>query len=186
MSEIILPHGGFKKLKSYRFSVIVFDGTVRFTQRYFSRGDRTVDQMVQAARSCKQNIVEGSEAAGTSRETELKLTNVARASLGELLEDYEDFARLHNIALWEKGYRLYSRFSELMNTPDCNYVTLQGALEHQDTAIVVNAMVCLCRLTRYLLGKQIEGLERDFLNHGGVRERMTAARIKKRREDGGL
>lgn len=90
----ILPHGGYRELLSYQKAIIVFDATVRFCERFFHKFDRTVDQMVQAARSGKQNIVEGSKASGTSKKSEIKLTAVARASLEELLEDYQDFLRL--------------------------------------------------------------------------------------------
>ncbi len=99
-------HGGYRNLISYQKSEIVYDGTVYFTKRFFQKYDRTIDQMVQAARSGKQNIAEASMASATSKETEIKLTNVARASLEELLIDYEDFLRTHKLKKWEKttGY----------------------------------------------------------------------------------
>src|SRR4051812_16522697 len=90
----IPPHGGYRKLLSYQKAEVIYDLTFRFCQRFLTRGDRTIDQMVQAARSGKQNIAEGSQAAGTSKEMEIKLTNVARASLEELLVDYQDFLRV--------------------------------------------------------------------------------------------
>jgi four helix bundle suffix protein len=106
MSEgFIPPHGGYHNLLSYRKAEIVYDATVFFCERYIDRFSRTRDQMVQAARSGKQNIVEGSMASGTSKETEIKLTNVARASLEELLEDYRDFLRTGGLRLWDKGSR---------------------------------------------------------------------------------
>src|SRR5215212_6881344 len=92
----IPPHGNYQELLSYQKAEIVFNLTFRFCQRFLTRGDRTIDQMVQAARSGKQNIVEGSQASGTSKEMEIKLTNVARASQEELLADYEDFLRVRN------------------------------------------------------------------------------------------
>jgi four helix bundle protein len=98
----ILPHGNYRELLSYQKAEVVFDITFRFCQRFLSRGDRTVDQMVQAARSGKQNIADGSKAAGTSKETEVKLTNVARASLEELLVDYQDFLQVRDLPLWSK------------------------------------------------------------------------------------
>src|SRR5580765_7041073 len=100
--RFIPPHGGYEKLLSFQKARIVYDGTVRFCQRFLEKRDRTVDQMVQAARSGKQNILEGSRASGTSKETEIKLTNVARASLEELLEDYRNFLRVRHARLWEK------------------------------------------------------------------------------------
>ncbi len=100
--KIVLPHGGYRKLIVYRKSDVIYQGTVAFCRRFLpAHGDRTVDQMTQAARSCKQNIAEGSAASGTSKETEIKLTNVARATLDELLEDYLDYLKSHGAAEWE-------------------------------------------------------------------------------------
>src|SRR3954454_6162588 len=98
----IPPHGNYQELLSYQKAEVVYDLNHRFCQRFLTRGDRTVDQMVQAARSGKQNIVEGSKASGTSKETEIKLTNVARASFEELLVDFQDFLRVRNLQLWQK------------------------------------------------------------------------------------
>ena len=100
--KLIPKHGGYRKLKSFQIAQLVYDVTVRFCRRYIDRGSRTCDQMVQAARSGVQNIAEGSQASGTSKRTELKLTNVARASLEELRLDYEDFLRQKGLPLWEK------------------------------------------------------------------------------------
>ena len=103
MSEkepLIPKHGGYRKLKSFQMAQLVYDLTVRFCQRYVDRFSRTRDQMVQAARSGVQNIAEGSQASGTSKKTELKLTNVARASLEELRLDYEDFLRQRGLPVW--------------------------------------------------------------------------------------
>src|SRR5690554_2401266 len=102
MTDIILKHGAYRTLLSFQKSEIIYDGTVYFCNKYLRRGDRTIDQMVQAARSGKQNIAEGSMASGTSKETEIKLTNVARASLEELLIDYEDFLSEEASPLGEK------------------------------------------------------------------------------------
>jgi four helix bundle protein len=101
----IPPHGQYKKLLSYQKAEVVYDMTYRFCQKAFSKGDRTIDQMVQAARSGKQNIIEGSAASGTSKATEIKLTGVARASLEELLKDYEDFLRVHDAPIWEQRFQ---------------------------------------------------------------------------------
>jgi len=180
MAKIILNHGGYKKLLSYQKSEIVYDGTVYFCNKYIAYNDRTKDQMIQAARSCKQNIVEGSMASGTSKETELKLTNVARASLEELLEDYKDYARINKLNLWDKDNKLYKRLSELIKIPNGNYQTFQKAIENQDIEIVVNTMINLSNVTKYLLEKQINWLEKDFINNGGIRERMTKARLEER------
>ncbi len=142
MTKGFIPtHGGYQKLLSYQRAEIVYDATVRFCARHFQRRDRTVDQMVQAARSGKQNIAEGSMASGTSKEMEIKLTNVAKASLGELLEDYRDFLRTHDIEEWEKSHPYARRLSELLRTPNANYETFKKAVEHDDPAISANAIL---------------------------------------------
>src|SRR5436190_18011974 len=101
-SGFLPKHGSYRKLLSYQKAEVIYDITFRFCQRFLNRGDRTIDQMVQAARSGKQNIAEGSQASSTSKETEIKLTNVARSSLEELLIDYQDFLRARDLRLWEK------------------------------------------------------------------------------------
>ena len=136
--------------------------------------------MVQAARSGKQNIAEASMASATSKETEIKLTNVARASLEELLIDYEDFLRTNKLLRWEKDHRLGTRLWELNKTPNANYHTFQKAIEHESPEICANAMITLITITTYLLKQQLKSLERAFINEGGLRERMTKARIDKR------
>lgn len=169
--------GGYKNLMSYQKSEIIYDGTVYFTQRFFHKYNRTVDQMVQAARSGKQNIVEASMASGTSKETEIKLTNVARASLEELKIDYEDFLRTHKLNCWDKEHKLTLRLRELNRTPDANYETFIKAIEHEEPEICANTMICLIKITSYLLAKQIKSLEIAFIKEGGIRERMTKARL---------
>lgn len=173
-------HGGYRNLITYQKSEIIYDGTVYFCNRFFGKYDRTIDQMVQAARSGKQNIAEASMASGTSKETEIKLTNVARASLDELLIDYEDFLRTKKLKIWEKDHRLVSRLREINRTPDANYDTFSKAIENEDHEICANTMITLIRITSYLLSKQIQTLETAFINEGGLRERMTKARIEQR------
>jgi len=104
-TDLIPPHGGYRKLKSFQSAELVYDATVKFCDRFIDKRSRTHDQMVQAARSGRQNIAEGSQASGTSKKTELKLVGVARASLEELLLDYEDFLRQRGLALWGKRSR---------------------------------------------------------------------------------
>ncbi len=176
----IPPHGGYRNLLSYQRAEVVYDATVRFCGRYFDRRDRTVDQMVQAARSGKQNIVEASMASGTSKETEIKLTNVARASLEELLADYRDFLRLRGLEEWEKTHPFAKRLSELARTPGADYETFRQAVEHPEPAIAANAILGLIKISSYLLGRQIRQLEGAFLEEGGLRERMTRARLGER------
>jgi len=183
MAEGFIPaHGGYQDLQSYRRSLVVFQATVKFCRVYFGKFDRTVDQMVQAARSGKQNIIEGSMASGTSKETEIKLTNVARASLEELLEDYRDFMRDRNIAEWERDHPYAKRLSELNRNPDADYETFRAAVEHDDPAIRANAITGLIKVTNYLLDQQIRRLEKDFLKEGGLRERMFRTRLDARDE----
>jgi four helix bundle suffix protein len=178
----IPTHGGYRKLITYQKAEIIYDGTVYFTKQYFKKFDRTIDQMVQAARSGKQNIVEASMASATSKETEIRLTNVARASLEELLIDYEDFLRTHKLELWSKEHRLTVRFRELNRTPNANYQTYVKAIENQDPGICANSMICLIKIVTYLLKQQIKSLEAAFLKEGGLRERMTKARIESRKK----
>ncbi len=136
--------------------------------------------MIQAARSGKQNIIEGSRASGTSKETEIKLTNVARASLEELLEDYRDFIRLRDIEEWSKDHPLTQRLRQLNRTPEASYDTFRKGIEHPDPAIAANVMIGLIKLTNYLLDQQIRHLEDAFVKEGGLRERMTRARLAER------
>lgn len=179
--HFIPPHGGFEKLHSFQKSLIVFDATLHFCGKFLpKRGDRTVDQMVQAARSGKQNIVEGSDVSGVSKEGELKLTGVARASLKELAQDYLDFLRNHASDEWEPSHPYAKRLRQLNRTPGANYATFKKGIEHPDPLIAANVILGLIRVTCYLLDRQIARLERDFLKNGGLRERMTQARLRER------
>jgi four helix bundle suffix protein len=182
MSNKIIPtHGGYATLRSYQKSEIIYDGTIYFTNRFFKKFDRTVDQMVQAARSGKQNIAEASMASGTSKETEIKLTNVARASLEELLLDYRDFLRSRGLCEWSMNHPYTRRLRELNRIPDNNYETFRRGIEHENPEICANVMIGLIKVATYLLMKQIEHLEKDFLEKGGLRERMTKARLSARK-----
>jgi four helix bundle suffix protein len=170
------PHGNYQELKSYRKAEIVFDLTHCFCTRFLSKGDRTVDQMVQAARSGKQNIVEGSKASRTSKETELKLANVARASLEELLVDYQDFLRVRKIAAWDKNSREAQYVRRLGAKVDGSYEDFRRFAETRPAGFVANIALCLIHQANYLLDQQIRHLEREFVNEGGIRERMARAR----------
>jgi four helix bundle suffix protein len=176
----IPPHGGYQNLLSYRKALIVYDATVRFCERFLNRRDRTVDQMTQAARSGKQNIVEGSQISGTSKEAEVKLMNVARASLEELLEDYRDFLRTRGMALWDRDSR-EARFVRALGADrDASYETYRTYIETRPADVVANIVVCLIHQANYLLDQQIRQLEQAFLEEGGLRERMTRARLESR------
>jgi len=176
-------HGGYRNLITFQKAEIIYDGTVYFTKRFFKKYDRTIDQMVQAARSGKQNIAEASMASATSKETEIKLTNVARASLEELMIDYQDFLRTNKLHQWDKNHRYYRRFSELNLIPNATYETFRKAIEHEQPEISANSLICLTNIVSYLLKKQIKSLEAAFLKEGGMRERMTRARIESRKNN---
>ena len=173
----IPPHGNYEELLSYQKAEVVFDVTFRFCERFLSRGDRTIDQMIQAARSGKQNILEGSIASGTSKETELKLTNVARASLGELLKDYQDYLRVRDLPLWGKNSREAKYVRELGGRPRVTYEAFRAFCETRPAGTVANIALCLIHQANYLLDQQIRRLEKDFVKGGGLREGMTRARL---------
>jgi len=179
-SGFLLKGGNYQNLLSYRKSEIVYDFTFRFCDKFLQRGDRTIDQMVQAARSGKQNIAEGSKASSTSTEMELKLTNVARASLEELLIDYKDYLRVRDRPLWSKdsAEALYVR--KLGKQPNENFETYRPFIETRPAETLANIAICLIHQANYLLDQQIRRLEKDFVEKGGLRERMTKARLDHR------
>lgn len=177
---ILAPRGDYQTLLSYQKSEVIYQITYRFCQRFLKKGDRTVDQMVQAARSGKQNIVEGSKAATTSKEMEIKLTNVARASLEELLEDYRDFLRVRDLTIWDKESReaVYAR--KLGKTSPLSFEIFREVVETRPPDVVANLAICLIHQANYLLDQQLKALEKSFLKDGGLRERMTRARLQAR------
>jgi four helix bundle suffix protein len=182
-SGSIPAHGNYRKLLSYQKAEIVYDFTYRFCQRFLGKQDRTNDQMIQAARSGKQNIVEGSKASGTSKETEIKLFGLARASLEELLRDYCDFLRLRALPIWEKESR-QARFVRRLGTKaNLTYEDYSGFCETRPAEVVANIAICLIHQTSFLLDRQIRRLERDFIKEDGLRERMTRVRLQPRSEE---
>jgi four helix bundle suffix protein len=182
MAKGFIPaHGGYRNLLSLQKAEIVFDCTFRFCARFLDRRDRTCDQMIQAARSGKQNIVEGSMASGTSTEMEVKLTNVARSSLEELLTDYKDFLRVRGLRLWDKESREAKAVRRLAYREDESYETYAGYIDSRSPETVANIIICLVHQANYLLDRQIRRLERDFIEKGGLRERMTRERKEYRR-----
>jgi four helix bundle suffix protein len=184
IDRFIPKHGGYKDLLSYQKALIVFDATVFFCDHFVDRRSRTHDQMVQAARSGKQNIVEGSMASGTSKEMEIKLMNVARASLEELLEDYRDFLRTRGLRLWEKDSKEARFVRKLGSSKDTSYETYRTYIETRPPEVVANIIICLIHQTNFLLDRQIRQLEQAFLKEGGLRERMTRARLAERGKAG--
>ena len=180
-AERLLPaYGNYRELRSFQKAEIVYDLTYRFCERFLRQGDRTADQMVQAARSGKQNIVEGSRASGTSKEMKLKLTNVARASLEELLTDYEDFLRVRGAEIWDKESKEARFVRGLGGTAGAKFETFREFVETRPGEIVANITLCLINQANFLLDQQIRRLEEDFLKEGGLHERMTRARIESR------
>jgi four helix bundle suffix protein len=176
----ILPHGNYRELLSYRKAEIVYDVTYRFCHRFLEKSDRTIDQMIQAARSGKQNILEGSKASVVSKETEIKLTGTARASLEELLGDYRDSLRVRDLPQWQKESREARFVRRVGDHPDVTYETYREFCETRPISVVANIAICLIHQTNYLLDQQIRRLEHDFVKEGGVRERMTRARRRYR------
>jgi four helix bundle suffix protein len=185
------PSGGYRKLRSFQATTIIYDATVSFCERFLDPRSRTVDQMVQAARSGRQNIAEGSRASATSSQTELRLVNVARASLDELLLDYEDFLRQRRLVQWTKdspqtrAVREVGRKSDRTDPSDPTDRSADNPyslwLTSSDPAVVANALICLIHQANFLLDRQIAGLERDFIHEGGYSERLAAARVEHRK-----
>jgi four helix bundle suffix protein len=178
--RFIPPHGGYENLSSFKKARVVYDGTVQFCGRFLQKRDRTFDQMVQAARSGKQNILEGCQVSGTSKEGEIKLINVARASLEELLEDYRDFLRVRGLRLWQKDSKEALFVRKMGAKKDVSYESYRTYLETRPPEVVANIMVCLIHQANYLLDQQLRQLEKAFVKEGGLRERMTRARLKER------
>jgi len=188
------PSGGYRQLRSFQVTTIIYDATVAFCERFMDKRSRTVDQMVQGARSGRQNIAEGSRASATSSQTELRLVNVARASLDELLLDYEDHLRQRKLPLWNKddpqalAVRAVGKACRPASS-DQSYPSDQSDssayaswLQHRDAAVVANAIICLIHQANYLLDQQVAALERDFIHEGGYSEKLAAARIAERRK----
>jgi four helix bundle suffix protein len=183
--SIIPPRGDYQTLLSYQKAEVVYDITFRFAHKHLSRGDRTVDQMIQSARSGKQNILEGSKAAMTSKETEIKLTNVGRASLEELLADYRDYLRARDLPIWERDSKEALYVRELGRREPQTYELYREFVETRPPAVVANIAICLIHQANYLIDQQLHRLERDFLEQGGLRERMFHARLQHRRQNPG-
>jgi restriction system protein len=181
-SKLIPPHGGYRELKSFQHSELVYDSTVKFCDRFIDRRSRTHDQMVQAARSGRQNIAEGSQASGTSKKFELKLVGVARASLEELLLDYEDFLRQRGLALWGKNHPTAHIVRRLAYENNRSYLTYRSYVETSPPEVAANTIICLLHQTNYLLDQQLRQLEKAFLEEGGFTERLYHARSRHRKQ----
>jgi four helix bundle suffix protein len=177
----LLPHtGNYRKLLTYQKAEAIYDITYYFCKNYLQRFDRTIDQMVQAARSGKQNIVEGSAASATSKETEIKLVNVAKASMHELLIDYEDYLRTRNHRQWENDSVELLKMRELgrKHNDSAFYMEL---VKTRPPETIANMAICMIKQNDYMLFKQLQSLSEDFLKNGGLRERMTRMRLDRRK-----
>jgi restriction system protein len=180
LPHLIPPHGGYADLQSYKMSELVYDATVVFCDRFIDKRSRTHDQMVQAARSGKQNIAEGSMASGTSKKTELKLVGVARASLEELLLDFKDFLRQKGLSLWGKEHAEALAVRRLAHSRNRSYMTYRTYIEEGSQEVAANTLLCLIHQTNYLLDQQLRALEKAFLKEGGFTERLYKARSEAR------
>lgn len=198
--NLIPRHGGYRKLRSFQTAELAYDATVIFCDRFISKRSRTHDQMVQAARSGVRNIAEGSMASATSKKTELKLTGVARASLEELLLDFQSFLRQKGLRLWDKNSpealavrrRYQSDRSDALDRSEISDGS--DASDRSDESdksdpygiataspeIAANTLICLINQASYLLGRQLQRLEEQFVNEGGFTERLYHARTEKR------
>jgi restriction system protein len=186
------PSGGYRELRSFQIATIIYDATYWFCERFLDPRSRMSDQMVQAARSGRQNIAEGSRASATSSQTELRLVNVARSSLEELLLDYEDYLRQRRLRTWKAddpealavrwiGQQHSTDLSDRADLSDeQRYALYAKWLDHQDPAIRANALLCLINQANYLLDKQIAALEAQFIEDGGYSEQLATARLAER------
>ena len=178
--RLIPKHGGYRKLRSFQTAQLAYDGTVIFCDRFIDKRSRTHDQMVQAARSGVQNIAEGSVASATSKKTELKLTSVAKASLEELLLDFEDFLRQHGLHLWDKNSPEALAVRNRFRSDQSDKSDLSD-LSEASSEVAANTLICLIHQATYLLRRQMENLEQQFLSEGGFTEKLYRARSEQRR-----
>jgi len=193
----IRPSGGYRDLRSFQVTTLIYDATYWFCERFLEPRSRMSDQMVQAARSGRQNIAEGSRASATSSQTELRLVNVARASLEELLLDYEDYLRHRHHKRWKPdspeamAVRNIGRHRPDPSDPSAlsdpsdpsdQYALYARWLDHADPAIRANALICLINQANTLLDRQIETLEKQFIEEGGYSEQLATARLAARQE----
>lgn len=172
------PHGGYRNLKSYQTTLVIYDLSVLFVQKYIPRTSRTRDQMEQAARSSKQNIAEASMASGTSKKSELKLMGVARASLEELLQDYEDYLRQRDLHLWHKDSPQARKVRSLAYKSNKSYMTYKTYIESDNPEVAANSLVCLINQANYLLDRQIASLMESFVTKGGFSENLLKRRLE--------
>ncbi len=182
MNGFLKSKGDYRQLIVYKKAECIYYLTYYFVSKYLRRADRTIDQMVQAARSGKQNIIEGSAASMTSRETEIKLFNVAKASFDELLADYEDYLRVRNLSVWPAAKQQQVRNFCARHTDSQFYRNIAPL---RDDCTIANLTITLIHQEIYLLLRLIERAQNDFLQSGGIREQMSRARREYRNENNG-
>ena len=182
MGGFLRTKGGYRNLKVYRLSEIIYDLSMIFAKQYIRQGSRTRDQIEQAARSGKQNIAEGSTAATTSRETEIKLTNVAKASLEELLLDYEDYLRQNDLPKWDKNHPRTLKLREYLKSQDFLDNPTKFA-SNMNVEEFCNLCITLINQATYMLRRLIDRQQEQFLQEGGVKEQMYAARVEYRKRE---
>ena len=175
--RLLPPRGDYHTLLSFQKAEVIYDITFRFAHKFLAKSDRTIDQMIQSARSGKKNILEGSKAGLTSKETEIKLTNVARASLEELLDDYGDYLRARDLRIWDKDSKEALYVRKLGRKTPQTYEDYREFVETRSPEVIANIAICLIHQTNYLIDQQVRRLEQEFLQQGGLRERMTRARV---------
>ena len=181
--KLIRPTGDYSKLYCYQKAEAMYDVTYYFIHTFLRRGDRTIDQMLQAARSGKQNISEGYSRAGTSVDTAIKLIDVAKSSLIELHDDYCDFLRTRGFQIWEEKSKEWLAMRNLGRKHNDSYFYMQLA-KTRPPETIANMMICLQKQTDYLIAKLLQKLEKQFLEEGGFRERMTRMRVEGRKKSG--
>ena len=197
-SELFFPHGGYKKLITYKLGILIYDATVAFCNQYFNIKNRTHDQMVQAARSGVANIVEGSQVSGTNKKIELKLVDIARGSQSELLFDYERFLKQRELPVWDAESNLAKivRDARPKTLQQLRRLMVKLVSELSDQSelsdkhdikqeVAANTMICLIHQELFLLNRQIARLGGDFEKNGGFTERMYRTRLQKRNTDSG-
>lgn len=173
-------HGHYRNLRVYKVAEIIYDITYYFANKYLRMGDRTIDQMIQAARSGKQNIAEGNQAALTSLETEIKLTNVAKASLEELLDDYEDYLRVRNLQQWGKLHPRYEKMRQYARSENI-YKDYADRIIHMNDEEIANLSITLIHQANFMLHKLLMTMQERFVKEGGIRERMFHCRSNYRK-----
>lgn len=180
LTTFLNQHGHYRNLRVYKVAEIIYDITYYFANNYLRMGDRTIDQMIQAARSGKQNIAEGNQAAVTSSETEIKLTNVAKASLEELLDDYEDYLRVRNLQQWGKLHPRYEKM-RLYARSENIYKDYADKIIHMNDEEIANLSITLIHQANFMLHKLLMTMQERFVKEGGIRERMFHCRSNYRK-----